>query len=239
MRNYLATFSDRYFYKSFFNSLSIMVFVIPALVYVAYKIAASLDYFTRATQAVFRFVLYIPSLAAGMVMSLIWRWFIMPEGLVNQLLVIAGLPAIGWLAYAWPARIAASAVHLFASVGGTVLLFSAAICAIPSELRDAALIDGCGTRGYRRYVIRPMIRRMMLLCVLLNIVGVMQIWEISYMLFPRGGPEGSVASPVYEIFMTAFGYNKQGYAAAKGVMLMIIIASILYVKQRVERWAKF
>jgi ABC-type sugar transport system permease subunit len=101
------------------------------------------------------------------------------------------------------------------------------------------MIDGASPRQYRRYVIRPYLLRTVLLLALLDIVGVMQIWEISYVLFKRGGPEGAVASPVYEIFLTAFFYGQQGYAAAKGIVLAIVIAAMIVGKQRIEAWAKY
>jgi ABC-type sugar transport system permease subunit len=66
----------------------------------------------------------------------------------------------------------------------------------------------------------------------------MQIWETVYILWENGGPESGMASPVYEIFMTAFQFGKQGYAAAKGVLLMVVIAVVLVVKQRVEKWVR-
>ena len=73
---------------------------------------------------------------------------------------------------------------------------------------------------------------------LLDVIGVMQIWEVSYVLFRFGGPEGAVASPVYETFRTAFIYGEKGYAAAKGVVLALVIASMIAAKQRIEKWAK-
>ena len=119
-----------------------------------------------------------------------------------------------------------------------VLILSATICGIPQDLRDAAFLDGASEREYRRYVMRPIAMPTILLIVLLQIVGIMQIWEISYMLFYLGGPEGATASPVYEIFMTAFLFGKRGLASAKGVILMVVIAAVIAGKQRLEKWAK-
>ena len=75
-----------------------------------------------------------------------------------------------------------------------------------------------------------------LLALLLLIVGIMQMWETIYVLTGEGGPGGSTASPAYDIFQTAFRFGRQSYAAAKGIILMFVIASILILKKQVERW---
>jgi multiple sugar transport system permease protein len=65
----------------------------------------------------------------------------------------------------------------------------------------------------------------------------MQIWETVYVLTGDGGPKGSTATPVYDLFRTAFIYNRPGYAAAKGIILLIVIGCLVWVKQRVEKWS--
>lgn len=236
--NYVKMFSDYYFIKSFGNAFILVLFIVPPLLFLAYHIAAHIADFSSRTQSALRFIFFIPGLASGIIMALIWRWILHIDGLINQLLMLAGLQPVLWLINAWPARVSVALIQVITVVGGNVLLLSAIICGLPAELRDAALIDGCNARKYRKYIIRPYLLRTILLIALLNIIGVMQIWETSYVLLPAGGPEGSTASPVYEIFLTAFMYRHQGYAAAKGVVLAVVIATMIAAKQRIETWAK-
>lgn len=236
--NYVKAINDYYFQKSFFNAFVLMVFIIPVALYISYKLAAMLSVFPRGTQGVFRFVLHLPSLVAGIVIGMVWRWMLNETGLINQVLSIVNIQPVWWLVYAWPARISLSVIQMSAMIGGEVLFLSAAICSIPSELRDVAQIDGANERKYNRYILRPLLRPMFALIILLNIIGIMQIWGSIYVVFNGGGPEGSVSSPVYEIFLTAFEYSQQGRAAAKGIILMVVVALLLMAKQRVEKWAK-
>jgi len=229
---------DKYFVKSFVNSFWLVLFIVPPMVMISYNVAAHISDFSDRTQSAFRFVFYIPGLTSGVIMALIWRWMLALDGLINQFLSVVGLGAVPWLIDAWPARAGVALIQVVQTVGGNILILSAILCGLPAELRDAAMIDGANTRAYRRYIIRPYLMRTLLLLVLLDVIGVMQIWEVSYVLFRRGGPEGAVASPVYEIFLTAFIYGEQGYAAAKGVVLAIVIATIIVGKQRIEAWAK-
>jgi multiple sugar transport system permease protein len=183
-------------------------------------------------------MLYVPGLSSGLIMTLVWRWLLQKQGLINGALVTLGLPGVPWMTEAWWSRVSIALISLVAGIGGTVILFSASMHSIPGELRDAAVMDGANDREYRRHIVRPLMTPTILLVLLLNIVGIMQMWETMYVLFQSGGPEGAATSPVYEIFMTAFLFGKQGYAAAKGVLLMVVIAAILAVKQRVEKWAR-
>jgi multiple sugar transport system permease protein len=209
------------------------------LIIASYSIASFLSDFKERTQSVTRFVLFIPGLASGVIITLLWRWLLQKTGLVNVVFGTVGLSPVGLLTEAWPARVALSMVSLTSGIGGTVILFAASMHSIPPELREAALMDGAGSRAYKRYIVRPIVASTIALCLLLNIVGIMQTWEVIYVLTGEGGPQWSTATPVYDIFMTAFRFNKQGYAAAKGILLMAAIAAILIVKQKAEKaWAR-
>lgn len=236
LANFTNAVHDPYFLRSFVNVGIFVAFIAPLGILIPYWIALFLQRFNRKVQGAGRFICYVPSLTSGLVMALLWRWLLMRTGLINQFLEYAGLAAIPWLGQPWPARVAVAMVALSSGPGTFVILFSAAILAIPQELREAARIDGATERQYRRWVIRPLLMPMMLLALLLTIVGTIQSWESIYVLFNTGGPKGSTATPVYEIFMTAFMYGRSGYAAAKGLLLLVVIAMIVLVKQRLEGW---
>jgi len=239
LKNYMKAVVDPYFLKAFANGLIFVVLIAPALIIASYSIASFLSDFKERTQSVTRFVLFIPGLASGVIITLLWRWLLQKTGLVNVVFGTVGLSPVGLLTEAWPARVALSMVSLTSGIGGTVILFAASMHSIPPELREAALMDGAGSRAYKRYIVRPIVASTIALCLLLNIVGIMQTWEVIYVLTGEGGPQWSTATPVYDIFMTAFRFNKQGYAAAKGILLMAAIAAILIVKQKAEKaWAR-
>jgi ABC-type sugar transport system permease subunit len=211
--------------------------IAPASIVISYGIASFLTRFGKSLQSAGRFITYVPSLTAGLVMTLLWAWLLLRDGLINQFLAVAHIPAVPWLATPWTARLSIVLVSLSSGPGPFVILFSAAIKAIPAELHDAAIIDGASERQYKRHIVRPILMPTILLMLLLVIVGTMQVWETIYVLTGQGGPQGSTSTPVYDIFLTAFRFGRQGYAAAKGIVLMVIIAVIIVMKQRIERWA--
>lgn len=236
--NYINAFKDHYFIKSFGNAFWFVLMIAPAIVALAYVLSSMLSDFPEKVQSAGRFIVYIPGLASGLIMALLWGWVLMREGLVNQVLALVNIPAVPWLSEAWTARIAISVITVTSSVGGLVILFSAGMHSLPKELKDAARIDGANERQYKRHIVRPIMTPTILLAVLLEIVGIMQMFETVFVLTGEGGPEGSTASPVYEIFLTAFRFGKSGLAAAKGIILMVVIAAVLVIKQRVEKWAR-
>lgn len=180
---------------------------------------------------------YVPHLTAGLIMALLWRWLLQRGGLLNAMLEHVGLPSIAWMGEPWPARFAVAMVSLSSGYGPFVILYSAVILAIPKELKEAALIDGATPGQYRRKVVRPLLTPTLLLTLMLMIVGILQMWESIYVLFPTGGPKASVATPVYNIFLTTFMYSRSNLGAAKGMIALVIIAAVVVVQRRIEAMA--
>ena len=236
LRNFVEAFKDKYFTKSFANSFWFVLLIAPIKITLCYRIASFLTTFSKRVQSMGRFMLYIPSLTSGLIMALIWKWFLHRKGLINLFLALTGIDPIPWLAQPWTARIAISIIIIISGVGFYVIVFSAQMLSVPKELYDAAIIDGASERQYKQRILFPMMISTILLMLLLQIVGIMQIWELCYVLTGEGGPKGSTASPAYDVFQTAFRFGRQGYAAAKGIILMLAIAAVLLMKRKVEKW---
>ena len=236
--NYRAALSDAYFLKSFVNGFIFVAIIAPPSVLLAYLAASFLSGFSERVQGIGRFVIYVPGLTSGLIMALLWGWLFLRDGLVNEFLGAVGIQAVPWLARPWTARVAIAVISVTSGLGGYVIIFSAAMRSVPRELHDAAMTDGASLRQYRHHVVLPLMVPTITLCLLLAVVGIMQMWETIYVLAQDGGPEGATASPVYEIFLTAFKFGKAGLAASKGIILLVVIAAMLLIKQRVEKWAR-
>ena len=235
--NFANILQDKLFLKSFVNVFWFVLMIAPVAILSSYWVASFLSGFNKKLQAAGRFICYVPSLTAGLVMTMLWGWLLLREGLINQFLAALGIAAVPWLAIPWTARLSIVLVSLSSGSGMFVILFSAAMLSIPQDLRDAATIDGATERQYKRLIVRPILMPTLLLALLLTIVGTMQVWETIYVLTGEGGPQGSTATPVYNIFQAAFQFGRSGYAAAKGVVLTVIIAAIVVAKRRIEKWA--
>lgn len=233
--NYVDCFKDRLFMKTFRNTLWFVLMIVPLKMLFCYKIASFLTGFSRRVQSVARFLLYVPALTSGLIMTLIWSWFLLREGLFNQVLTSIGLQALPWLYEPWLARASISMIVIVSGVGFYVIVLSASMLSVPKELREVAIVDGATERQYKRHILFPLMVPTILLCLLLLIVGIAQMWETIYVLTGSGGPEYSTSTPVYDVFQTAFRFGHQSFAAAKGIMLMLAIGAVLGAKALLER----
>jgi len=238
LQNFANAFRDQYFIKSFFNASIYVIFIVPLTILISCAIALFLSDFSKRVQSISRFIVYLPALASGYIISLLWKWFLMRDGLINYVLSWINIEPISWLFVPWAARAALSGIEVVSSIGVIVILLSASLQSIPKELHDAAVIDGATEKQYKRFIVMPWLLPTILLVFMLMIIGVMKIWSTIYILTPEGGPAGATASPVYEIFLTAFHFGRHGYGAAKGIILLIIIAVIIAIKQYAERKTK-
>jgi len=237
LRNFTELLRDTRFLKTFLNVFIYLVPLIPYTVLVCYGTASMLSRFSPKVQQVGRFVSYLPSLTAGLIIALLWRWLLARDGLANQYLVSLGLIAVPWFTQPWTARLSMLLVSFTAGPGALLILSSISIASIPHELHDAAIVDGATESQYRSQIVRPMMIPMIMLIVLLCIVGTIQVWETVYVLTGDGGPKGATSTPVYDLFRTAFIFNRPGYAAAKGIILLLVIGVLVWAKQRIEKWA--
>lgn len=235
LKNYIDCFHDKYFLKSFANTFWFILMVVPLKMVFCYRVASFLTGFSKRVQGIGRFMLYIPSLTSGLIMTLIWGWFLMREGLFNQILANIGIAAIPWLYEPWLARLSISMIVVVSGVGFYVIILSASMLSVPKELREVALTDGATERQYKRFILFPMMVPTILLCLLLLIVGITQMFETIYVLTGSGGPAYSTSTPVYDLFQTAFRFGHQSYGAAKGVVLMLAIGAVLGLKTFVEK----
>ena len=235
MKNYVDAFRDKYFLKTFANTFWFILMIVPLKMVFCYRMSVFLCSFNKRVQAIGRFMLYIPSLTSGLIMTLIWSWFLLREGLFNQILLSVGLQALPWLYEPWLARMSISLIVVVSGVGFYVIVLSASILSIPKELKEVAFCDGATERQYRRHILFPLMVPTILLCLLLLIVGIAQMFETIYVLTGSGGPEYSTSTPVYDVFQTAFRFGHQSYAAAKGIVLMFAIAGVLGVKTWIEK----
>ena len=140
--------------------------------------------------AIFRTIFYLPSVASGVAVAVLFLWiFNPPFGLVNSLLSYVGIQGPGWLAstqWALPTLILMS----LWSVGGTMIIFLAGLQNVPAELLEAASLDGAGTWQRFRFVTLPLLTPTILFNLVLLIINQFQTFTQAYTM-TNGGPAKS------------------------------------------------
>ncbi|MFF5435913.1 carbohydrate ABC transporter permease [Streptomyces achromogenes] len=186
----------------------------------------------RHAKAFFRVVVYLPVMIPPVVSALLWKWFYDPgAGLANEALRLLHLPTSNWTNGADTALVSLVLVATWANMGGTVLIYLAALQSIPGELYEAAELDGASLLQRVRHVTVPQTRFVILMLMLLQIIATMQVFTEPFVI-TGGGPENSTVTVLYLIYKYAFLYNDFGGACALSVMLLVLLGafSALYLR---------
>jgi len=187
-------------------------------------------------QVFFRTLYFLPAIAAPMAITFMWKWFEdgTPNGLFNSL-IISGAHLIGchtdpvkWLGDPKIALFSVIVPGIWATAGPGSIIYQAALRSIPSEMYEAADIDGAGLWAKIWRVTLPTLRPLMIINLVGVVIASFQATE-NILVMTGGGPLGSTQTLGLEIWYNAFVYLKFGYAtAAAWVMGAMLIGFTLY-----------
>ncbi|MER7245590.1 sugar ABC transporter permease [Kribbella sp. NPDC000426] len=192
----------------------------------------------RRTGGLFRVLVYLPVVVPPVVSVLLWKWFYNPgSGLFNLVLDKIGLGPFPWLqdaSWAMPSLVFEAT---WAGFGGSVLIYLAALAGVPSELYEAAEIDGASVPQRTWHVMLPQIRGVILLLLLLQMIGALQIFTEPYVM-TDGGPANATITVLMLIYRYAFLRSDYGAAAALTVLLVVALGLLSAIYLRLtRRWS--
>lgn len=231
-KQYSYLFRDTVFIKALTNTVAYTLVIVPATLAISLTLALLIDPLGMKAQSFFRGAFYIPGVAGGVVLSVVWLWIFNPTyGLLNFLLGLVGIKPVMWIASAPASFWSVCMVVLTFTVGQPIILFLAGLASISQDILDAATVDGANGIQKTLYVRLPLLRPVILFVLATQTIQVFQLWEVIYML-TNGGPYNSSTSLVYLIFQTAFMNAKYGRASAIGVILLVIIMFFTFIQLR-------
>jgi len=226
LANYDRAFGDTQFWVSFVFTLKYTAFITPILIIGGYLIAllvARNDPIRKFT----RTVVFIPVVIGLGVSSLLWYWLFSTNfGLINAALMDLGLvdKPVLWLGVdANTSNWAIIASVVWKVMGFGMILFVGAIQAVPTDVSEAALVDGASYRQRVTKVIVPLTFRTVLLVTLVSVIGSLLAFDQFYIM-TAGQPTNQTATSVFYVYLNSFPYLKLGYGAA---LSMILAATIL------------
>lgn len=182
-----------------------------------------------------RIIYYMPSIASGVAVSILWIWLFNPQvGLVNYFLGMVGIPRDLrplWLAsqdWAMPALIVKSTW----GIGANMIIILAGLQGVPVSLYEAARIDGANWWHEFKNVTIPMLSPVLFFVIVISVISSLQILT-DVLVMTQGGPGTATFVYVYYIYLAAFNYLKMGYASA----LAWILFAIILVLTLLQLWA--
>jgi ABC-type sugar transport system permease subunit len=190
---------------------------------------------------VFRTLYFMPQVLPAVVVGIVWGWIFNPNfGALNSLLGVLGLEHLqrGWLGEPGIAVWAILVASIWASVGLSFVIFSAALNNVSTELLHAARVDGANGLQRFRHVIIPQLAHAVTLVTSLLLIHNFQAFDMVWMM-TRGGPQNSTQLIATYTYQNAFADSRVGYGAAQSVVLTLIclLVTVVFVRLR-ERSAE-
>jgi ABC-type sugar transport system permease subunit len=200
----------------------------------------ALALFSRAPLApLLRVIWFTPVLMSYVVVGIIWVWIYDYDwGLANLILRSIGLGELqqSWLGDPHTALWAVMATHVWKWLGFNMIIFLAALYALPAEVLGAAELDNCGWLAKLVYVIVPMLRPTIVNLLILSFIGKMMVFDLIWIM-TGGGPLWSTETVSTYVYKRAFDWNTfdLGYPSAIAVLWFVIILAFIVVMTRLFR----
>ena len=235
LHNYQAMFSDLGFWEALGNTAFFVAVGVPTLVVGSLAIAIALNYsrsrFFRALRAFY----FVPAITAIVAISLIWGNIYNSQfGLLNWLLSLVGRDPVEWLTDPTIAKFSVALVAIWRGSGLDIIIFLAALQAIPAEYYEAASVDGAGEWQKIFRITVPLMRFAIFFVTVTTLISWMQFFDEPYVL-TQGGPVHATTSISLYIYQQGFRDNEFGFASAASIVLFAIIAVVTLIQIRARQ----
>ncbi|WP_163876347.1 carbohydrate ABC transporter permease [Paenibacillus favisporus] len=229
--NYIATFKDSLFWKSVVNTVVYTILTVPVSLIISFAIAILILPLKKKLQTTFKAVYYLPAVASGVALSVVWLWIFdpMPEGIFNKLISLFGITNQNWLGSSATSMFSLVLMAWLSSHGTSIIIYLAALLGIDSSYYEAADLDGANFFQKLWYIVIPSLKPTTLFLLVTGVIGSFQVFQNAY-LMTGGGPDNSTTMVGLLIFNNAFKYFEFGKAAAQSLVLAAIIALISLVQ---------
>ena len=233
LENYIRQFTDPLFLSALWNtSLFVLVSVIVGVV-LALWLAVLIER-TGRWAAIYRTLYFIPVITSLLAASMIWRWMYASNGLLNFILTTFDVPAQGWLRSESLALLCLIVLTVWKNLGFDIVLFAAALQAIPASYYQASSLDGATHWQDFRYITLPSLRPILLLVCITAVIRSFQVFTI-VLAMTQGGPVNATRTLVYHIYEQGIQYDEMGYASAAAVILLILVGALTYAQLRIAK----
>ncbi len=224
--------------------LSLKVTTIYAFVSVPLQVSLGLVLATLLNQKIrylgfFRTVYYLPSVIGGIAVAVMFRWIFGTQfGLINSMLASFGIQGPSWLGD--PDLVLVSFILMSMwGAGASMLIYLGALQGIPTELYEAADVDGAGTLTRFFRVTVPMMTPVIFFNMIMGIIGALQEFVLPFIM-TRGGPANSSTFLVLYLYRNAFEIFKMGYASAIAwVLFLYIMVLTIFIIRSSSMWVYY
>lgn len=214
------------FWRGVYNTMFYVTFQVAAMVLISLVTAVVLNRSVRS-RGFFRSVFFYPVLLSPVVVALIWKWILQRDGLINAALVSMNMERIVFFLNANWAVFWVIFISTWAQMGFYMLILLAGLQSIPTELYEAASMDGAGRRQSFQHITLPLLMPTMLVVTVLAVIRAVQVFDQVWVL-TGGGPGTATTYVVQYIYETAFAGQIARFGLASAASMVLGIALLLF-----------
>ncbi|MBB5697492.1 carbohydrate ABC transporter permease [Sphingomonas yantingensis] len=235
LANFTELLATPLFWRALGNTALFAALGVPMAIGASLAAALLLHDATVRWKPLWRVALFAPYVTSVVATAIVWRFVLNTRfGLLNSALGAAGIGPVDWLG---DPRASIPAILLFVTwkiFGYNMIVFTAALSAVPGELMEAARLDGASRWGRFRHVTLPAIGPTLLLAAVMSVAGFLQLFAEPYVM-TMGGPAQSTVTVLYFMFDEGFRWWNLGQASATALILFVLILGVTAVQARIGR----
>ncbi|WP_277982850.1 carbohydrate ABC transporter permease [Sphingomonas faeni] len=233
--NFIDLLSTPLFWRAMANTAVFAVLGVPMAIGTSLAVALLLNDATVRWKPLWRVLLFAPYVTSIVATAVVWRFlFNERSGLINRALATIGAAPVDWLGNPHTSIPAILIFVTWKIFGYNMIVFTAALSAVPQDLMEAARLDGAGRWGRFRHVTLPAIGPTLLLAAVMSVAGFLQIFAEPYVM-TLGGPAQSTTTILYFMFDEGFKWWNLGQASAVAFVLFLMILALTMVQTRIGR----
>lgn len=233
--NFVTLLSTPLFWRALGNTLLFAGLGVPMAIGASLFAALLLNDATVRWRPLWRVLLFAPYVTSVVATAVVWRFlFNQRFGLINRMLGAIGIAPVDWLG---DPHTSIPSILIFVTwkiFGYNMIVFTAALSAVPQELMEAARLDGASRWGRFRHVTLPAIGPTLMLATVMSVAGFLQIFAEPYVM-TLGGPAQSTTTVLYFMFDEGFKWWNLGQASAVAFVLFLMILAVTLVQTRIAR----
>jgi lactose/L-arabinose transport system permease protein len=189
-------------------------------------------------KGLFRFAFFAPVVVGEVAYAAVFRLMFNHEfGIINKMLGGFGIPAIAWLSTPDAAMAVIMIALTWRWAGYNAIIILAGLQSIPEDVYEAATLDGVSKTRQFLFITLPLLRPVIVLCVVLSVIGTMQLFSEPFLITNRGGPGQATETLGLFLYRQGFGAFNFGYASAiaytiAAIAIAISALNLLFGKER-------
>lgn len=236
--NYAGVLADPIFYGALWRTLVWTATVVGGTVLISVPVALVLqqEFYGRG---IARTIVMLPWALSLAMAGILWQWsFNADYGMINGILQDLGLISgpIHWMARADTAFPVEIGVGILVSIPFTTTIFQGGLSSVPTDIYEAARIDGASGMQQFRYLTLPLLKPFIEIAMVLNVIYVFNSFPLIWVM-TQGGPDNSTHILVTYAYELAFRLGRPGPAAAVSVLMLAIVLAFTMVYLRLQREA--